>query len=192
MLQAAKSAVEVIVRDLKNLFKKNYERNRQYPTSTLVPELESANYAPIPHQIAFGLFLVKEIPGIIMPQFNAQNTEVLSFRINEHILTQNPEKVWDEYVRSQIPNEEARTTLNSAQQQTPKVALKKTSDWPPAPWKIVESLGEGGQGWTYKVRRSGDPDHKVYVLKRLKNKERLSRFKSEICSVNETAAPRNS
>lgn len=47
----------------------------------------------------------------------------------------------------------------------------------------MESLGEGGQGWTYKVRRSGGPDRKLYVLKRLKNKERLPRFQSEIAAL---------
>ena len=53
-------------------------------------------------------------------------------------------------------------------------------DWVPRGWVIVDSLPEGGQGWTYTVRRRGRTDRKLYVLKRLKNRNRLDRFQSEI------------
>jgi hypothetical protein len=44
----------------------------------------------------------------------------------------------------------------------------------------VRSLPKGGQAWTYLVQRSDGSDSRQYVLKRLKNKERLGRFKNEI------------
>src|SRR5262249_8626663 len=46
------------------------------------------------------------------------------------------------------------------------------------PWEVARSIGEGGQGYAYVVKRSSDPSE--YVLKRIKNKNRIARFKSEI------------
>lgn len=47
-------------------------------------------------------------------------------------------------------------------------------------WLIDGSLGEGGQGHTFIARRaSGDPGDS-HVLKRLKDKERLGRFRNEV------------
>jgi hypothetical protein len=36
------------------------------------------------------------------------------------------------------------------------------------------------QGWTYLVRRTDDSDQALYVAKRLKNKDRLARFQTEV------------
>ncbi len=48
-------------------------------------------------------------------------------------------------------------------------------------WEIVRSLTEGGQAHTFLVRNSeGSSDTDLYVLKRLKNPERLGRFTREI------------
>jgi serine/threonine protein kinase len=50
-------------------------------------------------------------------------------------------------------------------------------------WKILGSLSEGGQAFTYKVRLADGSDEAVYVLKRLKNvanPQRLARFQQEI------------
>jgi len=184
--QNAKRAVEVVINELILLFRKDYNVNTQYPAFTLRQALSG----PIPDQVAVGLFLVKEIPGVFSgTQLNEKTTEVTSFRLNEHILTLEPKDVWDEYVRSHTTLEEAPKPETTASQQTPKLASKKTSDWPPSPWRIVESLGEGGQGWTFKVRRSGDSNRNLYVLKRLKNKERLSRFRSEIAALTKLQHP---
>lgn len=50
-------------------------------------------------------------------------------------------------------------------------------------WEVIENLGEGGQGRTYiVVDRTGSGDIR-YVLKRLKNTNRLERFKREIESI---------
>ena len=47
-------------------------------------------------------------------------------------------------------------------------------------WVIDESLSEGGQGHTFLVRRAtGDPEE-TCVLKRLKDKERIGRFRNEV------------
>jgi hypothetical protein len=48
-------------------------------------------------------------------------------------------------------------------------------------WEIVRSLSEGGQAHTFLVKNFEDSrDNALYVLKRLKNRERLDRFKREI------------
>jgi serine/threonine protein kinase len=53
----------------------------------------------------------------------------------------------------------------------------------------VEPLGEGGQGWTFKVHRKGDPNKELFVLKRLKNKDRLVRFEREIAALTKLQHP---
>ena len=52
-------------------------------------------------------------------------------------------------------------------------------DFPPE-WEWVHDLTEGGQGFTFVVRRSGESDSKLYVLKRLKNPKREDYFNREI------------
>ena len=50
-------------------------------------------------------------------------------------------------------------------------------------WEIVKSLGEGGQCFTYLVRDSSATESardSLFVLKRLKNRERINRFEREI------------
>jgi serine/threonine protein kinase len=47
-------------------------------------------------------------------------------------------------------------------------------------WEIVEPIGEGGQGHVYTVRDlTGNPDA-LFVLKRLKNQNRIARFRKEV------------
>jgi serine/threonine protein kinase len=53
------------------------------------------------------------------------------------------------------------------------------ASWCPG-WKIEKHLPEGGQAFTYVARRTSSPDDdRLYVLKKLKNRERLSRFEKE-------------
>ncbi len=47
-------------------------------------------------------------------------------------------------------------------------------------WEIVKPLGEGGQAHTYLVREVGSPEQPLFVLKRLKNRNRLDRFETEV------------
>jgi serine/threonine protein kinase len=47
-------------------------------------------------------------------------------------------------------------------------------------WVIQRQLGEGGQGHTYLVREKDSKEGPDFVLKRLKNKKRIERFRSEI------------
>ena len=50
-------------------------------------------------------------------------------------------------------------------------------------WVRGESLGEGGQAWTYKAHNQNDSERTVYVIKLLKHKSsanRLKRFEREI------------
>ena len=56
----------------------------------------------------------------------------------------------------------------------------RSKGWSPNGWTLETALGEGGQGWTYLVRRTEHSDQNLYVAKRLKNKGRLARFQAEI------------
>ena len=47
-------------------------------------------------------------------------------------------------------------------------------------WEVQGSLGEGGQAWVYTVRDSTGERDGEFVLKRLKNPQRLDRFRREI------------
>jgi|APEBP8051072266_1049373.scaffolds.fasta_scaffold01277_2 serine/threonine protein kinase len=50
-------------------------------------------------------------------------------------------------------------------------------------WEILKSLGEGGQGFVYLVKKKGDSEGKQFVLKRLKNINRIERFQKEIETI---------
>lgn len=55
-------------------------------------------------------------------------------------------------------------------------------------WKIINTIGEGGQGQVFKVKDIND-ESKTYVLKRLKNPKRIGRFKHEIETIEKLDHP---
>jgi serine/threonine protein kinase len=66
---------------------------------------------------------------------------------------------------------------------TPKAIAQQGSArraWLPADWRIERDLSEGGQGWTYLVRRATAEISPLFVFKRLKNRNRAERFVAEI------------
>ena len=75
---------------------------------------------------------------------------------------------------------------------TPKVIAQRQSsrrDWLPANWRIERDLSEGGQGWTYLVRRTTAEIGPLFVLKRLKNRKRVDRFVAEIKALKTLSHP---
>jgi len=56
-------------------------------------------------------------------------------------------------------------------------------------WEIVRSLGEGAQAHTFIARDTTDSEGSPFVLKRLKNLDRLARFKQEVEAVKGLAHP---
>lgn len=56
-------------------------------------------------------------------------------------------------------------------------------------WEIIQSLGEGGQAHTFLVKDLKGAGETPYVLKRLKNVNRLDRFKREIEAVRSLSHP---
>lgn len=58
-------------------------------------------------------------------------------------------------------------------------------------WEVIESLGEGGQAHTFLVRdlNLSSPSDVRFVLKRLKNHERIDRFQREIEAVRKLHHP---
>jgi len=53
------------------------------------------------------------------------------------------------------------------------------ASWSPDGWRIERSLPEGGQAFTYLARRTGGSDEKLYVLKKLKNKELVASMRGK-------------
>lgn len=60
-----------------------------------------------------------------------------------------------------------------------RAAMSKASEY--GKWQIVRPLSEGGQAYTYLVQADDLPGEH-FVLKRLKNPERLDRFKNEVAT----------
>jgi serine/threonine protein kinase len=71
----------------------------------------------------------------------------------------------------------------------PVLLFAQMATWFAPQWNNEGPLGEGGQGWTFLVRRSDGSDQKRYVLKRLKNKDRLARFEKEIEALKKLSHP---
>src|SRR5579872_3851995 len=184
LLLEARGSVEIVVGRMKKLFEKDFDSYKDHHPKALVSKKHPTDSEQELKIIALGLFLAKDIPNIFSGlQLNDTHTGFISFRISEHILTQEPRSVWDEYIRTNTPAELIPKPQSPRPKPAQLLSQKPTQQWPPRGWKIVGSLGEGGQGWTFKVRRKSGPDHNFYVLKRLKNKERLRRFQSEIAAL---------
>ena len=47
-------------------------------------------------------------------------------------------------------------------------------------WETVESLDEGGQAFTFVVKDIEESSDETYLLKRLKNPDRIERFRNEV------------
>jgi serine/threonine protein kinase len=47
-------------------------------------------------------------------------------------------------------------------------------------WRVLKSLGEGGQSWVYIVEDGAGEFQGVFALKRLKRSERVARFRTEV------------
>ena len=56
-------------------------------------------------------------------------------------------------------------------------------------WEIVKPLDEGGQAFTYLVKDKRGEGEIIYVLKRLKNVQRIDRFKQEIEAIRNLSHP---
>lgn len=84
--------------------------------------------------------------------------------------------------------EKAKPALPQPRQTALPVPQAK-ANWVPSRWKIVRSLPEGGQGWTYLVKRTDGSDQQMFVLKRLKNKDRLARFNKEVEALRKLSNP---
>jgi serine/threonine protein kinase len=56
-------------------------------------------------------------------------------------------------------------------------------------WEIQSSLGEGGQGRTFLVREQAGANPATFVLKRLKNPDRLGRFATEVAAIQKLTHP---
>src|SRR5207244_81205 len=74
-----------------------------------------------------------------------------------------------------IQYESARPKIPKKLLETPSAKVKESKY---GPWKITKPLSEGGQAHTYLVQKDGEGP--LFVLKRLKNPQRLERFRKEI------------
>ena len=56
-------------------------------------------------------------------------------------------------------------------------------------WRIVRSLGEGGQGYTFLGEDATSPSSELVVIKRFKNESRAERFEREVTALRALAHP---
>ncbi len=168
--------------------------------------------------IRLGLYLAPDLRLLSGFQGrNQQQIDVAPVSINEYVVTlKNFDGLWDDYIRQfGVPFERDKSKGDRAQPADSKLAtvndgpllaietlatdvpglrerisaIGTKTEWMPKGWKIVDSLPEGGQGWTYRVMRLGDRDQGMYVLKRLKNPNRLARFQREIEALKKLQHP---
>ena len=190
LLRDTKKSVEIVIKRMKRLFELDFDSYKDRRPTSLVSEDDPMDSDQELKVIDLGLYLAQNIPNIFFGvELSETRTKVSSFRISEHILSQEPDSVWDEYVRTHTPVDLAPKPEVAIVKPAQVPPQKKAQEGPSARWKILESLGEGGQGWTYKVRRKDGSDKDVYVLKLLKNKERLTRFRSEIAALTKLQHP---
>jgi serine/threonine protein kinase len=137
-----------------------------------------------------GLYLV-DFPGLGAVQGYARQDDLIEVRfltVSERIMTiDDPESTWQRCV--DVSRQNAQHSETPASQPipapTPRTAAAnrpKTEQkaWLPTGWTLGKPIAEGGQGWTYKVRRNSEEDGEWFVFKRLKNADRADRFNSEI------------
>lgn len=214
LLRLARGAVEVVVTELKNLFATNFDSGQRYLVSDFLVQLKHLGYSSDLEQITFGLFLVREVPNVIFGSLDEKRTSVSSFQISEHILDQEPRKVWDNFVqiydhiaqedRVKAAAEQERLAHTQGKSTIKEVALthqrhdtdvndsrrRNKQDFQTAfnTYKIVQrSIGSGGSGTVHLVE---DIDGERYALKVLHSETgttRTKRFRNEIdfCSRHE-------
>jgi hypothetical protein len=148
----------------------------------------------IPDVFDLGLYLV-DFSGLNAIQGYSRDTDLITFKnltVSERIMmVDDPEAGWQRCVDTCRRNAQpVRAELSPAsiqtQERTPKVRMgdreqtSKGKAWLPNGWELVKPIGEGGQGWTYTVRRKSDQEGNYFVFKRLKNGDRADRFRDEI------------
>lgn len=168
--------------------------------------------------LSLGLYLAPEFNLLSGWSGNPPVSPIENIGISEYVVEINPETLWDQYVKQQVEwveGQVGRSTprppslsdnfANDAPTEeqvlaTPPLSASLRPDvadldtpsrpsWLPKGWKIVDSLPEGGQGWTYRVKRTSESDQTLHVLKRLKNRKRLARFQKEIEALRKLSHP---
>jgi len=186
---AAKTGTIQVLHTLRNL----YEKGESYINLSPDQLQEAARelHGPI-HQATFnlGLYLV-DFPGLGAVQGYGRTDDSIGLRslsVSERIMmVADPESEWQKCVgicRDNAQQPETPPSPISAQTGAQRANARehggKQKAWLPKGWTEVRLIAEGGQGWTYKVRRSSEDNGEWFVFKRLKNAERASRFQSEI------------
>lgn len=186
---SAKTGTIQVLQTLRNL----YEKGESY-TNLESGQLQDAArdlYGPIDRTtFNLGLYLV-DFPGFGATQGYARSDDHIGFRfltVSERIMmVDDPESKWQSCVdicrqnaqdsNAPAPRVSAGPTKNYQGADPP---AAKHKSWVPQDWALGKLIGEGGQGWTYKVRRKSEDGGDWYVFKRLKNANRADRFKAEI------------
>jgi hypothetical protein len=184
---AARAATTLVLHIFRNIYESGSPHINLVPMQLLDSGREL--YSDIDQSdFDFGLYLV-DFPGLSAVQGYSRTADHIGLRllsISERIMmVEDPESDWKRCVencRQKAQQPESRTLLTGAtpvpRAETP--AAPKQKSWVPENWILGKSIGEGGQGWTYRVRRNGDEEGGWFALKRLKNADRADRFHSEI------------
>lgn len=186
---AAKKGTIQVLQTLRNLFEKGESYTNLEP-----PQLQDAArdlFGPIDKAtFNLGLYLV-DFPALSAVQGYARVDDHIGLRfltVSERIMiVEDPESKWQSCIDicRQTAQDSEATVLRVAAvpakiHQGANPPRVKQNAWVPQDWSLGKPIGEGGQGWTYKVRRKSEEDGDWFVFKRLKNTNRADRFKSEI------------
>lgn len=208
-------SVQVVAHVFKNLYRE--EKPSLAPAD--IEEHARQLYDKIDEMtIRLGLYLAPDLRLVSGYQGrNYQQPDLTPLTINEQVVKlKNLDSLWDDYIRQYgVPFERERAdiapapTVDSAlgseieqsltagvsnevpiSESNETVSRPQTrASWVPRNWKIVQSLPEGGQGWTYLVKHTEGSDQQTCVLKRLKNKKRLARFNKEVDALRKLSHP---
>lgn len=188
-LLAAHDGTTQVLRTFYNLYEEGRESANLSHNQLLEAAQKRFNNVD-PDKFNLGLYLV-DFPGLSAVQSYARDNDHVGFRfltISERIMmSEDTEATWQRCVeisRGNAEQVESPRTLPQVASPPDEAGLSrakaKQKGWVPNGWTLGKPIGEGGQGWTYKVKRSDEDDGEWFVFKRLKNAQRADRFKSEI------------
>ena len=206
----ARRSVEVASRLLQTFLVKG-----SVPTTLADIAVEARKYDPNADMelIRFGLYIAPDLN--LLAGFRGRNPsspDVIPTAINERVIKISDfGGIWDDQIRRyHLPFEDEQAPHTVPPVHNPTVErrampispvavndraaatsppAKVRQEWLPGGWQIVKSLPEGGQGWTYVVRKEDGRDEALYVLKRLKNPKRLPRFRKETDALRKLSHP---
>jgi len=120
-LKLAKTSVTMILRVLHSLFYSEDDKEQFVAADVKERARQTDDLPPTAEELSLGLYLVPEFNVLTSYGYNEQQTDLISFRINDNIVTFDREKIenaWDEHIRqrTQYIDKDPETVLNAYEQ----------------------------------------------------------------------------